>query len=320
PFSVNYFSSSSGIPVSSWVFPQDREAGFFDFGMAALPLDFFESYIGTYPFSKLANVQSKTVYGGMENAGCIFYHENAITGKRDQEQLIAHEIAHQWFGDAVTEGDWHHIWLSEGFATYLADLYLEERFGTDSMFSSLVEEREQVIRFTKMAFFPVIDTTRPVSVGLLNPNTYEKAAWFLHMLRSETGDSIFRECIRSFYRNFRYGNVLTEDFLSVVDSVSGKSYRSFFDQWLRIAGHPIISASWEQSGPEILLRIRQCQVHHVYSFPLDLQVVSGGVTEERTVYVDRAVQDFRIPFSREKADIRLDPGCRLLFEYCPEDQ
>src|SRR5690606_35989196 len=81
--------------------------------------------LAPYPYQKLANVQSKTRYGGMENAGCIFYHEGSVVGDRSEVELFAHEIAHQWFGNTVTEKNWEDIWLSESFATYLAGLYLK---------------------------------------------------------------------------------------------------------------------------------------------------------------------------------------------------
>ena len=88
-------------------------------------MKFYCDILGKYPFEKLANVQSKTIYGGLENAGAVFYSENSVTGKGRSEGLMAHEIAHQWFGDCVSEADWHHIWLSEGFATYLTSMYME---------------------------------------------------------------------------------------------------------------------------------------------------------------------------------------------------
>ncbi|MEL6925988.1 MAG: M1 family aminopeptidase [Bacteroidota bacterium] len=125
-FAVNLAGYVDQIPVTSWVYRQDRYAGFGDYKMATEVLAFFIKKIGTYPYGKLANVQSKTRYGGMENAGNIFYFENSVNGKKDQEKLIAHEIAHQWFGNSASEMSWHHLWLSEGFATYLTDLYLEE--------------------------------------------------------------------------------------------------------------------------------------------------------------------------------------------------
>ena len=128
-FAVKYEGEVDKTPVWSWVFPQNRIEGFKDYSVAMKPLEFYSRLIGDYPYEKLANVQSKTIYGGLENAGAIFYSENSVTGLGKAERLVAHEIAHQWFGDCVTEADWHHIWLSEGFATYLTSLYIESYQG-----------------------------------------------------------------------------------------------------------------------------------------------------------------------------------------------
>ncbi|MFO7934521.1 MAG: M1 family metallopeptidase [Bacteroidales bacterium] len=316
PFAVQHLRSSSGIPVSSWVFPQNREEGFFDYSLALKPLDFFENYIGPYPFSKLANVQSKTVYGGMENAGCIFYRESSVTGKRDHETLLAHEIAHQWFGDAVSELNWHHIWLSEGFATYLTDLYLERVHGSERFLSSLLREKQQVLRYARNRPAPVIDTTLPVSVRLLNPNSYEKAGWVLHMLRGELGDRLFRESLRTFYQEYQYSNALTEDFRRIVDSISGENYAPFFRQWLYESGHPVISATWEYERGEIRLHIRQHQEQSNFVFPLDIKIVSGPdsfITE--TLRIDSRNGAFSIPCEERPVEIILDPESWLLFEY-----
>ncbi len=123
-FAVLNNGNVNGIPVSTWVFPQNRKEGFTDYAVGTQPIEFFSKLIGPFSYEKLAHVQSKTKWGGMENASCIFYAENSVTGKNEDEELIAHETAHQWFGDAVTEQNWHHIWLSEGFATYLAHVYI----------------------------------------------------------------------------------------------------------------------------------------------------------------------------------------------------
>ena len=314
PFAVKEWESSSGIPVSTWVYPQNKEEGFFDYSIATLPLDFFESYIAPYPYSKLANVQSKTIYGGMENASCIFYHERTVTGKQDHELLFAHEIAHQWFGDAVSELDWHHIWLSEGFATYLTDIYIEQIHGREAFVSSMLDEKGQVIRYARRRLAPIVDTSLPVSVRLLNKNTYEKAGWVLHMLRHDMGDELFQKLVQSFYKKFKFGNVLTEDFQEMAESVSGKSYDVFFKQWFYQAGHPVLSAKWKNRGKQVLLTITQHQ-EHPFEFSIEVDFTNRqGETFRKTLSIHDASQRFTLKTDVKISEITLDPDSWLLFE------
>jgi len=315
PFAVQHLTSASGIPVSSWVYPQNKEEGFLDYGMAIQPLDYFESYVAPYPFRKLANVQSKTVYGGMENASCIFYHERSVSGEQRIENLLAHEIAHQWFGDAVSEMDWHHIWLSEGFATYLTDLYIEHTHGREAFVASMLDEKGQVLRFARHRLAPIVDTTLPVSTRLLNKNSYEKAGWVLHMLRHHMGDETFRECLQVFYERFKYGNALTEDFLEVVEEVTGKAYAGFFQQWFYEAGHPVLSCTWKNKGKSLEINLKQHQEQHVFQFPLEIEISgNAGQSIRKILEVNAREQSvsYELPF-RAKALI-LDPDTWLLYE------
>ncbi|HEY0059288.1 MAG TPA: M1 family metallopeptidase, partial [Flavisolibacter sp.] len=128
-FAVARVDSSYRLPVTAWVYPGDSAKGFYDYAIADDVLNFFESYIGPFPYKKLANVQSTTIFGGMENASAIFYGEKTVTGTRASEDLIAHEIVHQWFGNTATEKNFAHLWLSEGFATYLTNVYIEAKYG-----------------------------------------------------------------------------------------------------------------------------------------------------------------------------------------------
>jgi aminopeptidase N len=283
--------------------------------MAVQPLDYFESYIGPYPFKKLANVQSKTVYGGMENASCIFYHERSVTGERRIETLLAHEIAHQWFGDAVSELDWHHIWLSEGFATYLTDLYIEHTHGREAFVASMLDEKGQVLRYARRRLAPIVDTTLPVSTRLLNKNTYEKAGWVLHMLRHAMGDERFRECVRAFYEDFKYGNALTGDFLRVVESVTGEEYDPFFNQWFHTAGHPVLSFKWTQKRKKVEILIRQHQDQHVFSFPIELELKGKrgkSIRVTREVFERESTVVIQVPFKAK--ELIPDPDTWLLYE------
>jgi aminopeptidase N len=315
PFAVQYLESASGIPVSSWVYPQNKEEGFLDYSMATKPLDFFETYLGPYPFRKLANVQSKTVYGGMENASCIFYHERSVSGKQRIENLLAHEIAHQWFGDAVSEQDWHHIWLSEGFATYLTDLYIENTHGRKAFVASMQDERGQVLRFAKRRLAPVVDTTLPVSTRLLNKNSYEKGGWVLHMLRHDMGDEKFRLCLQTFFEKYKYDNVLTEDFLQVVDSVSGREYEDFFRQWLHTAGHPVLSVEWKQKRRKLELTFRQHQEQHVFRFPMDIKILGKkGQNLLEQVEINSRDQQLILELPFKAKEVIIDPDTWLLYE------
>jgi aminopeptidase N len=315
PFAIQETLSSSGIPVSTWVYPQNSKEGFQDYHFATKALNFFESYIAPYPYVKLANVQSKTVYGGMENASCIFYHERTVNGLQNHETLFAHEIAHQWFGDAVSELDWHHIWLSEGFATYLTDMYIEQTYGREAFIASMLDEKAQVLRFARRRLAPIVDTTLPVSVRLLNKNSYEKAGWVLHMLRHELGDDLFRDCIQSFYEKYKFSNALTEDFQAVVDSIGGKSYETFFSQWYYKAGHPLLSSKWEQRTDTLKLAITQHQKQHIFEFPLEVEIIgNSGESLRKTLLVNKADQVFPIEILFNIKEIQLDPDTWLFFE------
>lgn len=315
PFEVDYLESASGIPVSSWVYPQNRDEGFYDYSVALGPIDFFEEYIAPFPYSKLANVQSRTRYGGMENASCIFYHERTVSGKRDRMPLFAHEIAHQWYGDAVSELDWHHIWISEGFATYLTDLYIEHEYGRESFLASMLDEKRQVLDFAKKRLAPIVDTTLMVSVKLLNKNSYEKAGWVLHMLRHDLGDELFQCCVRTFYNDFKYDNALTEDFLQVVEYLSGRDFKAFFQQWFHTAGHPMLSHTWKYKKNQLRINIEQVQQDQTFNFPLEirLELRDGSFIDQR-LDISQKEETFTIPAVLKVKNVILDPDSWLLFE------
>jgi aminopeptidase N len=314
-FAVENIENNLNIPVSTWVYPQNDEEGFKDYRIATEPLDFFIQFIGPYPFSKLANVQSTTLYGGMENAGNIFYQERLVTGKQQQEGIIAHEISHQWFGNSVTEENWHHIWLSEGFATYFTDLYYEHKYGPEVFRSRMERERNVVIRYASRHLSPVIDTTITNYMDLLSPNSYQKGAWFLHMLRKELGDDLFRECIRSYYKKYQYSNALTEDFQYIVESLAGKNLDHFFKQWLYQAGHPVVDIQWQQKKTGIEVKIEQTQEGTTFIFPLELELVfHDGSKKTENILVDQTEKNFVIPVNEKVEKIIPDPEVWLLFE------
>ena len=232
------------VPQSVWITPDVRSYMPGPFARAGDMVALFARLAGPYPYSKLAHVQSSTRYGGMENASAIFYSDNAYRRRTMSEGLIAHEAAHQWFGDAVTTREWPHVWLSEGFATYLAALWSEHSAGDSAFRASMTQMRRQVISSPVTGEKPIIDDKLDDLGRVLNSNVYQKAGFTLHMLRREIGDSAFFRGIRSYYGKHRHGNALTEDFQREVEASSGRKLGWFFDQWMRRPGVANAKVTW----------------------------------------------------------------------------
>ncbi len=308
---------SKGVPVQTWVYSEDRENGFSDYLPGADILTFFQDLIGPYSYEKLANVQSKTIYGGMENSSCIFYYENSVNGKNKMHSLLAHEIAHQWFGDAVTEMDWHHVWLSEGFATYLEAVYADSLIPDRSLMKSMAGMREQVIRSFKRDPKPVIDTTITNYMELLSTNSYQKGAWVLHMLRDELGDEIFWKGIRQYYQEYQNKNALTADFCRVMEEVSGRSLVRFFHQWLEVAGQPDISWSWayDSKNRTVTIDLTQNGTGEPFAFRLPVRISNetGSAVMSTAPPVTERQTRISFPVDFKPSNVVLDPDVNLLF-------
>ena len=322
-FAVQLAAEINNVPVTSWVFPENRDSGFAQYAISKNILPFYIKYIGPYPYRKLANVQSKTVFGGMENAGNIFYYQNSVITDlplpKDYipiESLFAHEAAHQWFGDEASESDWQHVWLSEGFATYMTDLYLENRYGADSLKRRMQHDRDKVTAFYKKRKTPVVDTSsRKDLLKLLNANSYEKGSWVLHMLRRKLGDLVFQKGIRNYYAMYKGKNATTDDFRRVMENVSQKNLQLFFRQWLYTAGHPMLHVTWKYDpGTKLLaVTINQAQ-EFLFQFPLQLAIQDGNHTIFKTIEIRNKSSAITIPLNFKPVEILLDPGINLLFE------
>jgi aminopeptidase N len=308
-----YEDSPDRIPVSAWVYPQDSVNGFRNFSAAPGIVKFFANYIGPYPYSKLANVQSKTIFGGMENASAIFYREDLAEENISIEDLLAHEIAHQWFGDMATERKFSHLWLSEGFATYMADIYLESKYGIDSMNNRLREERKKVIDYATESAKPVVDSISSL-MTLLNANSYEKGGWVLHMLRRQMGDSAFQTFIRKYYDQYKGKNADTDDLEKIAEQVTGKTFQQFFTQWLYTSGIPQLKIDWQYNKNDKAVSIRVTQQQKtIFQFPLEIKL-EGDNSVNKTLDISTQTQSFSIPTNTTIHKIYLDPNTSLLFE------
>lgn len=302
------------IPVTAWVYPENRLNGFSDYSVASEVLKYFIDNIGPYSYAKLANMQAKTQWGGLENAGTISYFENSVTGKNEVEGLIAHEIAHQWFGNSATENDWNHVWLSEGFATYFAILYQESVYGDEKRKEELALDRKQIIEYYGNNPSPIIDPSITDPLKVLSVNTYQKAGWVLNMLRHKLGNGVFWEGIRTYYKRFQNANVMTADFRKVMEEVSGTDLNVFFEQWLHTKGYPELQWDWNYSNKRLAIATKQLQKYHLFQFPLEIGVITAGKMEIKTLQIDEKSENFEISIAPKPDAIVLDPESWLLFE------
>lgn len=307
-----------------WTLPGDSAYGVERFARAPDMVDYYTELIGAYPYEKLAHVESSTRFGGMENSSAIFYARGGWEGRRMGEGVIAHETAHQWFGDAVTPADWHHLWVSEGFASYFGPLYFADRDGEEALRERL-EAARQAILASNATERPVVDPTTNDLFSLLNTNSYQKGAWFLHMTRGLMGDEAFFAAIRTYYETHEHGVATTADVRRAFEAHhegEDADMRSWFDQWLYRPGYPQLEVEWavESAGAtrdelSLAVDIRQTQPAEwpTFTFPLwfEAELEDGRVQKYIVVIKDRS-RSFSYDVPGPVRALRIDPDGWLL--------
>ena len=316
-FSSHHAGEVDGVPLQTWVYPQDREAGQAVFeDQSRRVLRFFNSSIGPYPYEKLANIQAPMDFGGVEYASAIFYEQKGVGSGRAP---VAHEIAHQWFGDSVTERDWDDVWLSEGFATYFALLFTEHDEGRDAFVEGLQRSRATIMQAQqKLPDAPVIHRNIADMSKVLNGLVYQKGGWFLHMLRAEVGTEKFWAGIRDYYRRYRDANASTAELRAVFEQVSGKSLDGFFAQWLTRPGMPKIEGSWRYlpSRKAVEVTLTQSQAADPYQLGVDIGIATKPGEPARIERMDLRGRTATKTFSvdADPAAVTIDPNTWVLME------
>ena len=321
-------------PLSYYVPHTDSPMALKGFAPTNPSLVYFSETIAPYPYEKLAMIVGATRFGGMENSGAIVFSSTLFASRpqadisktygipRGVVALIAHEVAHQWFGDAVTESTWSDLWLSEGFATYFAGLFLQ-RYESEEAFQTYMKNAAaQVFEYEKKKRTPIFDRDTEDLMELLNANNYQKGAWVLHMLRSSLGDEVFFRGIRNYYRahastatGTESGTATTEDLRSALEKTSGRNLRPFFARWIYDSGHPQYELSWEwQRNRDLRLTLRQLQPGNAFldHVPLTIRTASGTRNLVLKPTAKSHIQTIQL---REKPlGLELDPHHTLLKE------
>jgi aminopeptidase N len=314
----HYGDQGQCVRQSIYVAPENRRwlPGVF---LSAGPImSLFEGLVGPFPYEKLAHLQSTTRYGGMENASAIFYDGSRFAGPTIKDDIIAHETAHQWFGDAVTEREWSHLWLSEGFADYFEALWQQYIRGEGAFQAKQKERRAKILADTVVAARPVLDTAQTDLMALLNTNSYDKGAYVLYMLHQRLGDSSFFRGVKSYYAKYRHNTVLTDDLRREMEQASGQSLGQFFDQWLRRPGaaEPAIGWAWNASEQSVSLFVLQDGPRGAYELPLTVVLTDADNQVHRFVVQVPAEARATIPvpgrFAARPKTFAYDPDDFLL--------
>ena len=287
-------------------------------------MEFFEKEIGVpYPWDKYYQaVVLDFVAGGMENTtltiltdGTLF--TTATENIRSSQSLVAHELVHQWFGDYVTCKDWSHLWLNEGFATYYEDLYDGYKNGRDSMLYGLYRSARSVLS-KRPTHKPIVHKSYTSAGEQFDYRSYSKGGWVLHMLRTELGEDMFRRCVKTYLERHALSSVVTEDFRSVIEELTGRSFDRFFDQWIYHGRHPDLKVSYNWSEKDKLAKVSVEQTHEVnnnvmlFHFRTKARFVIDDENIDREIIINSKQHDFYFSLPKEPNIVRFDPDYGLL--------
>lgn len=320
-FAVDYVDYFDGKSIQTWVYKQDRDNGFYDFKVPTKhTLEFFSDYVGPFAYEKLANVQSNSVKGGMESATAIFYSDVSVTGERSVRwrNVIIHEVAHQWFGNCITEYDWDDVWLSEGFATYFTLMFREHAYGRDDFVMGLNNAKENVYNFYKdNKDAPIIhDNLKDMKDVLSYSLQYQKGAWVLHMLRNYIGEDAFRQGIRNYYKKYFNLNTTTDQFKYEMEKVSNIDLDKFFEQWLYKGGMLIIDSDWKYNEKNSEIEISMDQVQddgYLFDMPIEIMLTFENESPQiESIQLDKKSNKFIISSKNKPKEIKIDPSVKLL--------
>lgn len=272
---------AGSVPVEYWVYPSHVEDARVCFAQTPAMISWFSEKIGfPYPWAKYAQVLIRDyTVGGMENTSATGLADNITVydarARVDESptSLIAHELAHQWWGDAVTCKDWRHLWLNESFASYFDPLWHEATLGRDEFDYIMYQAQQAGITSDRTAGRKPI-----VSVGSYGTNLYPRGASVLHMLRFVLGDGLFWKAIRHYITKHHHAVVETNDLKVAIEEATGQNLYWFFDEWVYKAGYPVfaLSSAWDDSARTLALSVRQTQtldsLTGVFRTPVEIEL------------------------------------------------
>lgn len=289
-------------------------------------MEFFSKKLGVdYPWEKYAQVMAdEFVAGGMENSSATINTSSSLTHPAlvseyftNQDGLISHELAHQWFGDLVTCKDWGNIWLNEGFATFFEFLWFEEHFGKEAGDYERWETARYWFQDPRLFEKPIVRFDFNDS-SEFDGNAYGKGAWVLHMLRRQLGEEAFFRALRHYLEVHRGRNVVTADFARAVEEATHVNIDQFLDQWVYGAGAPRFDLryAYDAGKKEVRLEVKQTQKREgrvgLFRVPVEVEITTPSGAQSFPVTVSKDAETFTFPANEAPLLVLFDKGGRIL--------
>jgi len=302
-FEDRYYYDGGDMQLAFYIYPESNTSWNRDAWL--LTKDMLAAYaplFGEYPFvAEKYGIYQFVFNGGMEH--------QTMTGQGGfWEHITAHELSHQWWGDAITCASWHHIWLNEGFATYSEALWEEAKGGATALRDAMQARKPGTVTGSVYIENPT-NQERIFDDAL----SYKKGGWVLHMLRHVVTDSVFFDILRTYRQQFEYGSATTDDFQNVAETVSGMDLDWFFEEWIYGRGAGDYEYGWRpaavsgQDYVELYINQTQTTTSRTFVMPIDIATTSGGVETLRTIWNSARSQHFLVPVEGPVTELTFDP-------------
>jgi aminopeptidase N len=309
------------MPLVFYVYPEDSARARQDFAVVPEILRSHVARFGEYPFLREKyGIAEFARPSYREHQTLTAYGSVLITGDHTNDRILAHELAHQWFGDLVSVKNWSHVWLNEGFATYAYALWQEQRGGRAAYRAAMAQaDRDD---FSGPIY--IADSTN--LAALFTVTTFDKASWVLHMLRHVMGDSAFFGAVRDYLRAYAHAAAATADFQRVCERRYGGSLAWFFREWIYGSARPVYALDWTNAGAPpgraradvVSLTIRQLQTDAPpFRMPIDVTIATEQGVSEQRIWDSLATQAFALPVPGRATAVTLDTGGWILKRLVP---
>jgi aminopeptidase N len=314
------------VPVNYYA-PKDRgDRLTVNYSRTPAMIDLFSKKLGVdYPWEKYAqSMVDDFVAGGMENSSATTNTSSSLRHPKllpeypeDEDPLISHELAHQWFGDLVTCKDWSNIWLNEGFATFMESVWTEAHFGKDAADYDRWDTSRRWFSMQGLYTKPVVRHDFDDS-SEFDGNAYAKGGWVLYMLRHQLGEDAFYAGLKHYLEVNRGKNVVTADLTKAIEEATHANVDQFFSQWIYGAGAPKLDVSYtyDETKKQVVLTVKQTQKREgfvdLFRFPVDVEITNAAGPKLSNILVSKESESFPLPSESAPRLVLFDKGTQIL--------